>query len=359
MTMQMSRPFLPIIAVALAGCATLGSNPNQANIVFLEPKDLSEFNSGIGETYVWYVTPGLPAEIAGLQIDDRIISVNGHQVSTPQELDRAQGNSGEQAELVVVRNGIEQKITMHRKNTMSLFGFRLGPSSTGTIERPSGLPPRATKFMRGVEVDITSQYHPNERVVELLVRLGNGSERTITIAPNSIHITAQGMPLQSLTPEQLADIAFGKDLSSDALSNSGTALPAAPISAPPPYIPPPRANSGGGAVGGFAQGMSEGLDRLAYYRQAQNMIAAQRMSDPAYIQQMQAMQRQQRIQARVKFLQDIQRTILRETTLPPGGQIVGYLYYDNPFGNENIEVAVEIERKTLQFLFGPGKRVQR
>ena len=112
-------------------------------------------------------------------------------------------------------------------------------------------------------------------------------------------------------------------------------------------------------MGGFAQGMSEGLYRLAYYRQAQNMIAAQRMSDPAYIQQMQAMQRQQRIQARVKFLQDIQRTILRETTLPPGGQIVGYLYYDNPFGNENIEVAVEIERKTLQFLFGPGKRVQR
>lgn len=78
-------------------------------------------NGGQNDTYVLAVTPGSPAERAGLRFGDKILSVNGEPVigSTSDTVrDKVRGLEGSVARIVIERPGSKSPLTLELKRSM-------------------------------------------------------------------------------------------------------------------------------------------------------------------------------------------------------------------------------------------------
>jgi len=113
------------------------------------------------------VTPGGPAEKAGLKTGDTIISVNGKPVKNGDELvaDISALKPGTQAKVGYVRNGKEQTTDVTIADRSKLFAARLGGGAEGNEEGQ----PQESKFgitVRGITQDMANRYNfPNTKGV--------------------------------------------------------------------------------------------------------------------------------------------------------------------------------------------------
>jgi serine protease Do len=113
------------------------------------------------------VTPGGPAEKAGLQTGDTIVSVNGKPVKNGDQLvsDISDLKPGTTAKLGYIRNGKQQTAEVTIADRAKLFASRLG----GGEESGEGNQPQESKFgltVRGITPDMASRYQlPNSKGV--------------------------------------------------------------------------------------------------------------------------------------------------------------------------------------------------
>jgi serine protease Do len=113
------------------------------------------------------VTPGSPAEKAGLKTGDTIISVNGHTVKNGDELvaDISALKPGTMAKIGYVRNGKESTAEVQIADRSKLFASRLGTGEEGGEEGQ----PQESKFgitVRGITPDMANRYNfPNTKGV--------------------------------------------------------------------------------------------------------------------------------------------------------------------------------------------------
>src|SRR5579875_1392834 len=121
-------------------------------------------NSGVT---VASVTPGGPAEKAGLQTGDTIVSVNGKPVKNGDQLvaDISALKPGTTAKLGYIRNGKQETVEVTIADRAKLFANRLGGEG-GPGEEGQ---PQESKFgltVRGITPDIASRYQlPNSKGV--------------------------------------------------------------------------------------------------------------------------------------------------------------------------------------------------
>ncbi len=105
------------------------------------------------------VTPNGPAEKAGLKTGDTIVSVNGKQVKTGDELvaEISSLKPGNDAKLGYVRNGKESTANVTIADRSKLFASRLGDQEEGGEEAK----PQESKFgitVRGITPDMADRY---------------------------------------------------------------------------------------------------------------------------------------------------------------------------------------------------------
>jgi len=114
-----------------------------------------------------HVTPNGPAEKAGLQTGDTIVSVNGQQVKNGDELvaDISALKPGAEAKLGYIRNGKESTATVTVADRSKLFASRLGDQEEGGEQAK----PQESKFgitVRGITRDMADRYNlPNTKGV--------------------------------------------------------------------------------------------------------------------------------------------------------------------------------------------------
>jgi len=114
-----------------------------------------------------HVTPNGPAEKAGLQTGDTIVSVNGQQVKTGDELvaDISVLKPGTEAKLGYIRNGKEATANVIIADRSKLFAARLGDQEEGGEQAK----PQESKFgvtVRGITRDMADRYNlPNAKGV--------------------------------------------------------------------------------------------------------------------------------------------------------------------------------------------------
>jgi len=113
------------------------------------------------------VTPGGPAEKAGLKTGDTIVSVNGKPIKNGDELvaDISALKPGTQAKLGYVRNGKQETTEVTIADRSKLFAARLGGGEQGGEEGQ----PQESKFgitVRGITQDMANRYNfPNTKGV--------------------------------------------------------------------------------------------------------------------------------------------------------------------------------------------------
>ena len=105
------------------------------------------------------VTPNGPAEKAGLKTGDTIVSVNGKQVKTGDELvaEISSLKPGTEAKLGYVRNGTQSTANVTIADRSKLFAARLGEQEEGGEQAK----PQASKFgvtVRGITPDMAERY---------------------------------------------------------------------------------------------------------------------------------------------------------------------------------------------------------
>lgn len=121
-------------------------------------------NSGVT---IASITPGGPAEKAGLQTGDTIVSVNGKQVKNGDELvaDISALKPGTTAKLGYIRNGKPETAEVTIADRAKIFASRLG----GGEESGEGNQPQESKFgltVRSITPDMASRYQlPNSKGV--------------------------------------------------------------------------------------------------------------------------------------------------------------------------------------------------
>ncbi len=113
------------------------------------------------------ITPNGPAEKAGLKIGDTIVSVNGKQVKTGDELvaEISALKPGTNAKIGYVRNGKDSSVEVTIADRAKLFANRLGGEDQGNEEGQ----PQESKFgltVRGITQDMAERYQlPNTKGV--------------------------------------------------------------------------------------------------------------------------------------------------------------------------------------------------
>jgi len=119
------------------------------------------YGAGSGGVTVSDVTPGSPAEQAGIKVGDTIISVDGKPVKNGDELvaDIASRKPGSKVSLGLVRNGKKQDATVTVADRAKLFAARLGEDEeAGEEAAPKegklGLTVRAVTSEIGDRLDI-------------------------------------------------------------------------------------------------------------------------------------------------------------------------------------------------------------
>jgi serine protease Do len=100
------------------------------------------YGAGSGITIADLTPPGSPAEQAGLKVGDTIVSVDGKDVKTGDELvaDIASRKPGSKVPLGFIRDGKKQETTVTVADRAKLFGTRLGDddeSAEDSVPKPS------------------------------------------------------------------------------------------------------------------------------------------------------------------------------------------------------------------------------
>jgi len=101
------------------------------------------YGTGAGIT-ISTVVPGSPADQSGLKVGDTIVSVDGKDVKTGDDLvaDIASRKPGSKVDLGLVRNGKKQDITVTVADRAKLFAARLGSDE----DNEEGATPKQSKF---------------------------------------------------------------------------------------------------------------------------------------------------------------------------------------------------------------------
>lgn len=171
-------------------------------------------------TRVTMVRPGSPAEQAGLQEGDMIVSVNGDQVQGTDGLIDVirRMDGGEDVELTVKRDGEEKQLTSQLTTYRDAFGDE---SSRGQGNIAQAHVPPAPPTRR-----------PRNAAEESLRRFGEGERRTVARVPLDDQRTTDEMQreIDRLTQEN-------EDLRRQLAEKSGDSL----VDAPPPESPQPAA----------------------------------------------------------------------------------------------------------------------
>lgn len=94
-------------------------------------------NVGIDYPVVSYVYDNQPAKKAGIEVGDEIKSVNGHKITIGREIDtytQLHPLTGEDVEIVLLRDGEEKKISLNPNYETHLFGFSYSPNKTDSTQ---------------------------------------------------------------------------------------------------------------------------------------------------------------------------------------------------------------------------------
>ena len=94
-------------------------------------------NAGIDIPEVIQVYAGQPGETAGVEVGDRIKSINGHKISIGREIDTYQQLhplTGEDVKVVVERDGSEKTLTIQPDYKTHLFGFHYSSDEKASTE---------------------------------------------------------------------------------------------------------------------------------------------------------------------------------------------------------------------------------
>lgn len=94
-------------------------------------------NAGIDLPEVVQVYTGQPGETAGVEVGDRVKSINGHKISIGREIDTYQQLhplTGEDVKLVVERDGREETLSIDPNYKTFLFGFNYAQEASSNAE---------------------------------------------------------------------------------------------------------------------------------------------------------------------------------------------------------------------------------
>jgi len=145
------------------------------------------------------VTPGGPAEKAGLKTGDTIVSVNGKPVKNGDELvaDISALKPGTTAKLGYVRNGKEQTVEVTIADRAKLFAARLG-GEQGEGEEGQ---PQESKFgitVRGITQDMANRYNfPNTKGVMVQDVKPDGFGDTAGLSRGDVILEINKQPVNS------------------------------------------------------------------------------------------------------------------------------------------------------------------
>jgi serine protease Do len=147
-----------------------------------------------------HVTPNGPAEKAGLQTGDTIVSVNGKQVKTGDELvaEISSLKPGTDAKLGYIRNGKEATANVLIADRSKLFASRLGDQEEGGEEAK----PQESKFgvtVRGITRDMAERYNlPNAKGVMVQDVKPDGFGDTCGLARGDVILEINKQPVNSV-----------------------------------------------------------------------------------------------------------------------------------------------------------------
>ncbi len=153
-------------------------------------------NSGVT---IASITPNGPAEKAGLQTGDTIVSVNGKQVKNGDELvaEISALKPGTTAKLGYIRNGKQSTVEVTIADRAKLFAARLGG---GDQENEEGQP-QESKFgvtVRGITKDLADRYQlPNTKGVIVQEVKPDGFGETAGLSRGDIIVEINKQPVNS------------------------------------------------------------------------------------------------------------------------------------------------------------------
>jgi len=147
-----------------------------------------------------HVTPNGPAEKAGLETGDTIVSVNGKQVKTGDELvsEISSLKPGTEAKLGYIRNGKEATANVVIADRSKLFAARLGDQEEGGEEAK----PQESKFgvtVRGITRDMAERYNlPNVKGVMVQDVKPDGFGDTCGLSRGDVILEINKQPVNSV-----------------------------------------------------------------------------------------------------------------------------------------------------------------
>ena len=147
-----------------------------------------------------HVTPNGPAEKAGLETGDTIVSVNGKQVKTGDELvsEISSLKPGTEAKLGYIRNGKEATANVVIADRSKLFAARLGDQEEGGEEAK----PQESKFgvtVRGITRDMAERYNlPNAKGVMVQDVKPDGFGDTCGLTRGDVILEINKQPVNSV-----------------------------------------------------------------------------------------------------------------------------------------------------------------
>lgn len=176
------------------------------------------------ETNLSPVEPGLPQDrpavlgvienspgaIAGLEVGDLIVSVDGEEISTKDQfvrLLRKKKNEKKSVPLAVLRDGALQNFIVEFRGPTERLGIDIGDYFliTGKAPQPLALLQKKGDFGIGINGKVLAG-----EVVKFNIRVDNFSKTNIKISPDSIMVTANGIPLTRLSPEEAAEAIYSR-----------------------------------------------------------------------------------------------------------------------------------------------------
>jgi serine protease Do len=145
------------------------------------------------------ITPNGPAEKAGLQTGDTIVSVNGKPVKNGDELvaEISSLKPGTSAKVGYIRNGKESAVEVTIADRAKLFAARLGGADQGNDEGQ----PQESKFgvtVRGITKDLADRYQlPNTKGVIVQDVKSDGFGETAGLGKGDIIVEINKQPVNS------------------------------------------------------------------------------------------------------------------------------------------------------------------
>lgn len=318
---------------------------------YFKPIEIEEFNPK--NLIIQRITAKSPVDLAGMKMGDKILSVNRKKFKDFETICTYLGSLNENETVFEIereKQKLEFKVIPNK--TLPKYGLNLLPKRSCMQFNNRRYMTKIEEEDYGVMID---SFVNNKNIIVLVIGIYNAlKDKEIVVDPSNVSVTASGIKLKSLTPEEAINIVYaGLDdvIGGPMPISSGGTSQSVTVESPQPtgYT---VSGPGGTTViqpttypaQSFADGLNKGLQTGATLRQA--AASSYPMERQKEIDQLVIKRRQE--------YEEAKRNQFVSTKLSQNEQARGQLYFDGAQGGWPIVVKVKIDNNTTEEVsFGP------